>query len=164
MKHLEIRYQKVSDAKRFVEILSHPDFIYFPAKPKTIEEEKVFLRQNREKRRNNTEHNFSVIYKGRLVGAIGVRIEQNRKYVGEIGYFIDRDYWGKGIAPAAVELIEAFAFERLELTRIEILMVKKNRASRRVAEKAGYRKEGLQRGKLVLDGERLDAYSFAKTK
>ena len=36
MTQLELRYQQVGDAKLFVEILNHPDFIYFPAKPKTI--------------------------------------------------------------------------------------------------------------------------------
>ena len=164
MKHLEIRYQKVSDAKRFLEILSHPDFIYMPVKPKNIEAEKVFLRQNREKRRNNTVYNFSVIYKGQLVGGVGVRINQSLKHVGEVGYFIDCDYWGKGIAPAAVKLIEEFSFGHLQLTRIEILMLKKNKASQRVAEKCGYQKEGTQKGKLLFNGKPHDAYLYAKTK
>lgn len=152
MKHLEIRYQKVSDAKRFLEILSHPDFIYFPVKPKDVEEQKVFLRQNREKRRSNTEYNFSIIYKGTLVGAVGIKIDQHRKHIGEIGYFIDHDYWNKGIASGAVELVEEFAFNQLQLTRIEIVTLEKNIASQRVAEKCGYQKEGIQKGKLLFNG------------
>ncbi|MDY6835145.1 MAG: GNAT family N-acetyltransferase [Chloroflexota bacterium] len=163
MKHLEIRYQKVSDAKRFLEILSHPDFIYFPVKPKDVEEQKVFLRQNREKRRSNTEYNFSIIYKGTLVGAVGIKIDQHRKHIGEIGYFIDHDYWNKGIASGAVELVEEFAFNQLQLTRIEIVTLEKNIASQRVAEKCGYQKEGIQKGKLLFNGEYLDAHSYAKT-
>jgi ribosomal-protein-alanine N-acetyltransferase len=64
-----LRSQRVSDAKRFFEILSNPSFIYFPAKPKSIEEEKVFLRQNRQKRKNKTEFNYAIMYKKNLLGA-----------------------------------------------------------------------------------------------
>ncbi|MCK4913140.1 MAG: GNAT family N-acetyltransferase [Planctomycetes bacterium] len=164
MKFLEIRYQKISDAKRFVEILSHPDFIYFPAKPKTIKEEKDFLRKNIEMRKNGTAYNFSVILKGKLIGGAGIRIDQSRKYIAETGYFIDRKYWGRGIATAAVKLVEDFALNnlKLQLKRIEILTLKKNKASQRVAIKCGYRKEGIQRGKVAFKDKYLDAYSYAK--
>lgn len=40
-----LREPLLSDAKRYVEILSHPEFIYFPAKPATVKEEKEFLRK-----------------------------------------------------------------------------------------------------------------------
>ena len=39
-KKVTIRYQQIGDAKRFWEILNSPNFTYFPAKPKSIEEEK----------------------------------------------------------------------------------------------------------------------------
>ena len=48
---IKLRFQQISDAKRFVEILSNPDFIYFPAKPKTIKAEKEFLRKTIQKRK-----------------------------------------------------------------------------------------------------------------
>ncbi len=163
MKSIDIRYQRIGDAKRFVEILSHPDFVSFPAKPKSVEEEKRFLRKNREKRNSGSEYNFSITWDGHVVGAVGVKIDRHRKYIGEIGYFVDREYWGRGIAPAAVRLIEKFAFDHLQLKRIEIVTLRTNRASRRVAEKCGYRHEGIQRGKLVLNGKYLDACLFAKT-
>jgi ribosomal-protein-alanine N-acetyltransferase len=73
--NVEIRPQRVSDAKRYFEILSSPNFHYLPAKPKTLEEERCFLKLNSEKRRNGTEFNFSIIYNGRHVGAIGVRLD-----------------------------------------------------------------------------------------
>ncbi len=164
LKHVEIRNQRVSDAKRFVEILLHPDFIYFPVKPKTVEEERVFLRRNREKRKNGLEFNFAVLYRGGLVGAVGIHIDQQRKHIGEIGYFIDRKLWGKGLAPAAVDLAEQFAFDTLRLHRIELITLKENVASQRVAVKCNYRKEGIQRGKIQQNGQFLDVYLFAKTR
>jgi hypothetical protein len=65
---ISLRNQRVSDAKRFYEILSNPNFINFPVTPKSIEDEKDFLRQNKLKRKNKTEFNYSIMHKGSLVG------------------------------------------------------------------------------------------------
>jgi hypothetical protein len=51
-----------------------------------MEEERAFLRQNREKRKTGTEFNFSVIYKNELVGAVGKKIDQQHKYIRYIDY------------------------------------------------------------------------------
>jgi [ribosomal protein S5]-alanine N-acetyltransferase len=164
MGRIEIRQHRLSDAKRFVEILLHPDFVCFPVKPKSVEEEKAFLRLNAEKWREGVKFSFSVLLKGRLVGAVGIKVDQLRKHIGEIDYFIDRDYWGKGCASRAVRLAERFAFQELKLHRIEIITLRQNLASQRVAEKCGYRREGIQRGKIFHKGNYEDAYLYAKTK
>jgi len=157
-----LRNQRVSDAKRFFQILSNPNFIYFPAKPKSIEDEEIFLRQNKQKRKNKTEFNYAIIYKKTLVGAIGIRIDQFRPYIGELGYFVDEKYWGKGIALEAVKLAEKIGFGKLGLKRIEIMMIRKNKASENVAAKCGYKKEGIVRKKLLLSNQYCDGYLYAK--
>ncbi len=48
---VELRDQRVSDAKRYFEILNNPNFKYFKICPKDIEAERNFLRQNSEKRK-----------------------------------------------------------------------------------------------------------------
>jgi ribosomal-protein-alanine N-acetyltransferase len=164
MNGLRIRYQQVSDAKRFYEILNHPDFIFFPAKPKSIKEEREFLRTNRTLRQDKRCYNYSVLLNDRVVGAIGIKVSPHYPEGCEIGYFIDRKYWGKGIAPAAVHLIENACFEKLGMHRIEILTLKQNKASIRVAEKCGYHKEGIQRQKVKYKGKWADVYMFAKVK
>lgn len=164
VKQFYIRYQQIKDAKRFLEILSSPDFIYFFANPKSIAEEKRFLRQNKEKRLNNIEHNFTIVFGDEVVGAVGLRIDQCRRYIGEVGYFVDREYWGRGIASKAVGLVERFGFGEFKLKRIEIVTLKENIPSIRVAEKCGFRKEGIQRAKLFHDGQYRNAYLFAKIK
>jgi [ribosomal protein S5]-alanine N-acetyltransferase len=164
MKRVEIRPQRVRDAKRFYEILTNPNFIYFASAPASIEEERKFLRQNAEKRRKNTEHNFAVLYGGKLVGAIGVKVDTGRRHIGEIGYFVDQDYWGKGIGTRAVKLAEQFAFKELKLKRLEILVETENRASSRVAVKNNYKKEGTLRKKVHNRKGFRDTYLYAKVK
>lgn len=96
---------------------------------------------------------------------IGVKINFHRKYIGEIGYFIDETYWGQGIASQAVKLIENICFGKLKLTRLEILMEHKNKASEQVAIKNNYLKEGLLKKVLTgKDGSLKDAFLYAKTR
>lgn len=162
MSKIQIRNQRISDAKRFYEILNNPNFIFFRVEPKSIEEEIKFLRQNAEKRRKNISHNYSILYANKLIGGCGISINQHRKYIGEIGYFIDEKYWGKGIATRAVKLLEKIGFNKLGLKRIEILMDIKNVASRRVAIKCGYKKEGIMKKAVKNRGKLRDVYLYAK--
>lgn len=160
--NLKLRNQRVSDARRFYEMLSNPNYLYFPVKPQSIQDEIDFLRLNAEKRKNKSEFNFSIIYKDTHVGAIGIRVDQFRSYIGEIGYFVDEKYWGKGIATQAVRLAEKFIDSRMNLHRIEIRMAKKNKASEKIAIKCGYRKEGILRQFLLIDDKWHDCYIYSK--
>jgi len=159
---IELRNQRVSDAKRFFEILNNPNFTYFDICPKDVEAEKEFLRLNTDKRKNNIEYNYAILYNTKLIGGCGIAINQRRKYIGEMGYFIDEAYWGQGIAIKAVKLLENLAFKTFLLKRIEILMNPKNIASEKVAIKCGYKKEGTMK-KVIKDKDRFaDAYLYAK--
>lgn len=160
---ITIRPQRVYDAKRFVEILSNPNFIYFPAKPKTIKEEKEFLRSNIRKRKEKRVFNFSIIYNGNEhIGGIGIRIDQFRPHIGEIGYFIDEKYWGMGVTICAVKELEKFIVSNLSLHRLEIRTAIENKASQKVAHKCGYKKEGILRQMLYVANRWHDCYLYSK--
>jgi|FLYL01.1.fsa_nt_gi RimJ/RimL family protein N-acetyltransferase len=64
----------------------------------------------------------------------------------EIGYIVfDRAMRGKGITTEALKLMTRFLFETKMIGRIRLVIATENKASRRVAEKAGYRHEGTMR-------------------
>ena len=159
---IELRNQRVSDAKRFFEILNNPNFKYFHVCPKDVESEKEFLRQNAKKRKNNLAYNYAILFKGKLVGGCGIKIDQHRTFIGEIGYFLDEAFWGKGIVTKAVKILEKIGFQKLGLKRINILMDPKNLGSEKVAIKCGYKKEGTMK-KSIKDGNKFsDAHLYAK--
>jgi len=163
MPKIKLRLQKVSDAKRFYEILKNSNFIYLNVKIKSIADEKKYLQGNLERRKANTDWGYTIIYGKEIVGGVGIKINFHRKYVGEIGYFIDEKYWGKGIASQAVKLLEPFCFKKLKLSRIEILMQPANKASEKVAVKNGYIKEGEMRKAVKgKDGKMKNCYLYAK--
>lgn len=163
MPKIKLRPQKVSDAGRFFEILDNPNFVYLATRPKSLEEERKWLRGSAKRREENSSWNYAIIFDGKLVGGIGIKINPHRSYVGEIGYFIDENYWGKGIASRAVKLVEAIGFKKLKLVRIEIVMQPANKASEKVAVKNNYKKEGLMK-KAIKDreGKMKDCYLYAK--
>lgn len=160
---IKIRLQKTSDAKRFYEILSNPNFIYLSAKPKSIEDEENWLKGNSMRIKENTEWNYTILYNKYIVGAIGVKINIHRIYIGELGYFLDERFWGQGIVSQAVKLIEDICFNKLKLTRLEIVMRPENKGSEKVAIKNKYFKEGLLK-KVLKDeaGKRTDGFLYSK--
>lgn len=164
MPQVKIRLQEFSDAERFFEILTHLDCEFIEVPVKTLEDEKRFLKMNDARRKANFEHSYSILFDGNLVGACGIRIDQHRPWVGEIGYFVDTAYQGQGIATEAVKQLEKIGFEELKLQRIAILMDIRNLASEQVARKCGYEIEGIAKKIHRIEKEYYDCFVYAKTK
>jgi ribosomal-protein-alanine N-acetyltransferase len=80
-----------------------------------------------------------------------------------LGYWVDREHAGHGIAPTAVAMATDHCFFTLGLHRMEINIRPENKASLRVVEKLGFRYEGLRPRYLHIAGEWADHESFALT-
>ena len=76
---------------------------------------------------------------------------------------MDKDLAGLGIVPEAVGVVLRFAFETLRLHRIEVAIIPRNGASRRVAEKLALRNEGVALGFLEINGQWEDHVRYAMT-
>ena len=81
--------------------------------------------------------------------------EEHRR--GEIGFALGRAHWGHGCASDAVASLLRFAFDRLNLHRIEADPDPQNAASIRLLEKHGFKYEGLLRERYFLEGVPQDA-------
>ncbi|MFC1723392.1 GNAT family N-acetyltransferase [Nanoarchaeota archaeon] len=165
MAKVTLRWQRVTDAKRYFDILNNPSFKFFTPPPKTVAAEKKWLEGNAAKRRKKTEFNFAILYDGKLVGGVGFRIQQSANHCCEGGYFVDEAYWKKGIASKAMRLIEKFVFGELKLKRFELHIDPRNKGSQGVARKLGYKREGLMRKKnRGRDGKLHDMLMYAKVR
>lgn len=104
-------------------------------------------------RRLGTSFAFGIFVSDRFAGYISLfSIERGAKQSAEIGYWVDQQLAGQGLAPEAVTVLLRFAFERLGLHRVQFSIGQSNTASRRVVEKIGLRCEGqLQRYVHVND-------------
>lgn len=98
---------------------------------------------------------------GRLLGGCGLNSIRNENGIANLGYWVRTSETRKGIATEATLALAAFAFDHLDLQRLEILMAESNLASKLVAEKAGAIYEGKLRNRLILHQIPTDAYLFS---
>lgn len=107
---------------------------------------------------------FAIEVDGEAAGGLGFELHDDVERVSaEIGYWLGRRYWNRGIMSAAVAAATAYAFRAFEITRVYALPFSRNRASVRVLEKAGYVREGVLRRSAIKDGVVLDQDLFAIT-
>jgi [ribosomal protein S5]-alanine N-acetyltransferase len=105
---------------------------------------------------------FGIDVGGDIVGMVslmpGVDIERINC---EIGYWLGRPFWGRGIVTEAVRAVTKHAFRELKMERVFAVPFTRNPASCRVLEKAGYVREGTMRRSAIKDGLVLDQYLYA---
>jgi RimJ/RimL family protein N-acetyltransferase len=105
---------------------------------------------------------FAIDVDGDAVGSVGLMLGSDiERRSAEIGYWLGRAYWGRGIMSAAVVAVTDYAFRQLDLLRVFAVPFVRNPASVRVLEKAGYRREGTMRCSAIKDGVVLDQYLYA---
>jgi RimJ/RimL family protein N-acetyltransferase len=110
------------------------------------------------------EVNFAIAVDGQAVGGIGLVLHDDvERCSAEIGYWLGRAFWGRGLATAAVRGLTDYAFATHALTRVYALPFADNAASVRVLEKAGYQFEGRLRRASVKDGQVRDQLLYAIT-
>lgn len=98
---------------------------------------------------------------GELLGAIDMRLNEHR-YRGHIGYWVVAAARGRGVATRALRLVSRRGLDELGLVRLELITDPDNVASQRVAEKVGYRREGVLRAHLRHpDGRLRDSVLFS---
>lgn len=100
---------------------------------------------------------FVVTFDGEVVGQLTIGgIQYGSLRGAHIGYWIAKDFAGRGIISVAVALATDHAFGALRLHRVEVSMRPENAPSRRVAEKLDFQFEGERRRYLHIDGQWRD--------
>ena len=98
---------------------------------------------------------------GRLLGAIGFAGIDWEDRRGSIGYWVAAYARGRGIATQAVTLLARWGFDELGFGRIEIKTEPGNAISQRVAQRAGFTREGVLRSHALIKGRRRDMVVFS---
>jgi len=108
-------------------------------------------------------YDFSIWHpeSNRFLGGCGLNTIRTDQRTANLGYWVRTSETNKGIATHAARLLAAFAFEHLDLLRVEFVMAEDNLASKMVAEKAGAILEGKLRNRLILHQVPTDAYLYS---
>lgn len=107
---------------------------------------------------------FVITYQGAFVGQMNVsNVVHGVLKSCTVGYWVDREYAGRGITPTALALVIDHCFDAVGLHRVEVDIRPENAASLRVVEKLGLRREGYYERFLDIDGGWRDHVAFAVT-
>ena len=97
---------------------------------------------------------------GEVVGGVNLRFGDFE--LAEVSYCLRASVRGRGLATRAVRLVSRWAFDELGIERIELRTHPENEASCRVAERAGFRREGIERASRAWpDGTRFDSILYS---
>ncbi|MXV15358.1 GNAT family N-acetyltransferase [Hufsiella ginkgonis] len=108
---------------------------------------------------------FAIFEEGVFAGVCSVTPGQDiYRLNGEIGYWIGKPYWNKGIATGAVRLLADYAFRELGLVRVYASVFHTNKASMSVLEKAGFTLEAVIRSSIIKNGELHDEHLYSRLK
>ena len=115
-------------------------------------------------RQLGTGFGFGIFVGQQLGGEINLSSVQRGAFQsGYVGYWVDQAQAGNGYCPEAVVVVCRYAFEELALHRLQLSIVPRNRASRRVVEKLGLRDEGVAVRYLQINGRWEDHVRYAIT-
>ena len=81
-----------------------------------------------------------------------------------LGYCLDDAAWGQGYATEAARALLRWAFDTLDLNRVQAEADTRNAASARVLEKLGFEREGTLREDCVVNGEVSDSWVYGLIK
>jgi RimJ/RimL family protein N-acetyltransferase len=102
-------------------------------------------------------------YQGLFVGSVGINPQGGwRDHLGEIGYWVAEEHWGKGIATAALSQMTGYGFTNRKFRKLYAPVLAPNTASMRVLEKCGYRREAILQAEVKKNGIYFDIHQFAQ--
>jgi RimJ/RimL family protein N-acetyltransferase len=156
---VRLRGFEPSDVPAIVSACQDPDIPRWTGVPSpyTEEDARAWLE-------SGAEETFAIVDHAthELLGSIGVRFLGDG--VAETGYWVKREARGRGVAPRALELVARWALVERGIARLQLHAEPGNVASQRVAEKAGFVREGLMRSAIELKGERRDALLYSRVR
>ena len=95
---------------------------------------------------------MGIFLQDKVVGGIGMLNWDHDLKKAEIGYWLVREYEGKGIVTQSLNHFVPFLFNKLGLNKIEVRFVAPNKRSAKVAERLGCRIEGVLRQGMLRNG------------
>lgn len=113
---------------------------------------------------NKTSNRWAIAQKDSdlLIGTCGYYSWDLAHSIAELGYDLSRAYWGKGIMTRVVVACQQWAFETLQVNRIQATVMVGNLGSARVLEKAGFLQEGTLREYKIARGEPRDFWIYSQ--
>ena len=136
-----LRKLTTTDATPIARFLQDKEVVKYLADlpdPYTLETAETFIRLVMEWEKTGEAFHFAVSEKSKndILGVIGVKLIDQTSKIGEIGFWLGREYWGKGVISKAIPQLISFAFNELTLNTLLAEVFESNTASMKALKKA----------------------------
>jgi RimJ/RimL family protein N-acetyltransferase len=160
-REIVLREWREDDAAALVAACNDPEIArWIPVIPQPYTEVDA-LAFIRGEARPELDYSLAITRDGAVAGSIGMGVN-SPGYRGRVGYWVAAAARGQGVCTRALRLVSRFALDELGLQRLELITDPANVASQRVAEKVGFRREGVLRAHLRHpDGRVRDSVMFS---
>lgn len=146
-------------------LVADPDVLRFTRipEPPPPEFERGWIQAYVTARREGTRDGFAAIDgNGHFLGVgLAPHIDREGSEM-ELGYIVAREARGRGAGTAILHLLTRWAFDDMQAQRVYLVIDVQNHPSLRVAERCGYRREGVLRSTHVKQGQRADVEVWSR--
>ena len=164
----KLRTWRLSDAKDLAAALNHRsvlnnlrDGLPFPY---TEQDAKEYIIATLSANEDDT-FAYAITLDDRVIGSIGAFRQGNiHRQTAELGYYLAKEYWGRGIMTDAIRQLCGHIFETTDILRIYAEPFSYNAGSRRALEKAGFTREGTMKCSAVKNGKVVDMTLYSLTR
>ncbi len=167
-KQFRLRPFKMSDAKDIARNINDWDIIKCLAMeifPYRLQDAQSFLSKSipNYKQKIPSGLAMAIVIDKEVVGAIGLH-HITYGHMADLGYWLAKKHWGRGIMTKAVKAFTKFAFRQYKLKRIEAKVYLFNQGSKLVLEHNGFKVEGILKKAARKKGKFIDEYLLAKVR
>ncbi|MCM0599089.1 GNAT family N-acetyltransferase [Periweissella fabalis] len=128
----------------------------------TVDQEATYLEYAVHKIMQGRLYLANIVIDDQIVGQVEIHNISANNHRGEVGYWLDSEFQGRGIMTYAVRQVINYAFEELHLHRLELITDVANEASQQVARRLGWKKEAYLSDYLISGDGYQDAVLFCK--
>ncbi len=168
---IELRQLEATDAIDIFEAIDNQreylgKWLPFVIFTKTVSDSEAFVNSVVNAPRERFELQFTIRKQDQFIGLIGFKDTDRTNKKTEIGYWLSEKYQKRGIITKSVEKLCDFAFNKLDLNRVQIKCAVGNQRSKNVPKRLGFKFEGIERQGELLTGNiftDLEIYSKLKS-
>ncbi|MBT2583889.1 GNAT family protein [Planococcus sp. ISL-109] len=154
---LALKLVETSDAERIFELTDRSrdmlrEWLPWLDHTQTVGDTKRFIESGASNFVLGKSLNCAIVYQGELAGIAGFNEISEAKQTAYIGYWLDREYQGKGIMTRVASALTDYALMERGLNKVEIRAAVGNEKSRNVPVRLGYTEEGtIRQGEWLYD-------------
>ena len=163
-KRMRLRSLTDVDIDALYRIFSHPEVVRYWGAPALADRNAAAAMlgeiQENFRRRTSMKWGVAELETDKIIGTVtlfNLNFDNKRA---EIGYGLDHAYWRQGYVTEALDALLSYAFDELQLHRLEADVDPRNLGSIRTLEKLGFQREGLMRERWQVNGEIQDALFY----